>query len=75
MRVQEYRNKHKRCRFCIYAERDLAFLPPYIAIDDTISWCNVKRKRVRLNIPRWFCEGYIADSASVINYRNEEIIS
>lgn len=75
MSLRSYRNNHKRCRFCIYAERNPIFIPSHTQIDGKSCWCNVKRKRTRLNVPRWFCDGYLPDSETVVNYkRDSEVI-
>ena len=75
MSLRSYRNNHKRCRFCVYAEVDHTYMPSHIQIDNKTCWCKVKRKRTRLNVPRWFCDGYLPDSEIVINYKqNSEII-
>lgn len=58
MSVHSYRNNHRRCRFCVYAEVDHAFMPSHIQVHSKTCWCKVKRKRTRLNVPRWFCREY-----------------
>ena len=53
-----YTNKHRRCKFCTYVEHNRIFLPPFVLMDIEAAWCNVRKKCVKLNIPRWFCREY-----------------
>lgn len=54
--VQEWRRKHKRCRWCQYYYPIPAdeFPPFTVLITDGI--CAAKRKKVYCDIPRLFCE-------------------
>lgn len=52
MTPNEYRQKHKRCRTCIYWKMTLSY-------DDEHEFCKVKRKATRSNSGK-FCKCYKA---------------
>lgn len=51
MTVKEWRNKHRKCKYCIHLR--YMTLPQNCFGDDT--WCMAKDKTVNENIPRPFC--------------------
>lgn len=45
MTVKEWREKHRRCKFCKYR----------LIIGDIYAWCAVRKKLINEELPRWFC--------------------
>jgi hypothetical protein len=55
MTVIEYRQKHKKCKYCEHI--CYLSLPPF-AIGDKDTYCKAKKKLVNDEIPRPFCKVY-----------------
>lgn len=58
MTVDEWRNKHRKCKFC--ANIKYLTLPPNCIGVDT--WCNAKMKTVNDEIPRPFCKLFTSNA-------------
>ena len=52
MNVTEWRNTHRKCKFCAHLR--YMTLPPNCMGRDT--WCRAKMKTVEDEIPRLFCK-------------------
>lgn len=55
MTVQEWRNKHRRCAWCVHARAEEVYDDGYTYLDITIYTCTAKCKRVDPTTPRPFC--------------------
>ena len=55
MPVQERRNKHRRCAWCVHAKSDEVYDDDYTDPYITIYTCTAKRKRVDPTTHRPFC--------------------
>ena len=47
MTVNEWRNKHRKCLFCVHCDTRVSF--------GCESWCKAKAKMVNDDLPRFFC--------------------
>lgn len=52
MTVNEWRNKHRRCKFCKHVQ---VFDAPPNCLDGDLFECKAKQKPVHPTVPRPFC--------------------
>lgn len=55
MTVQEWRNKHRRCAWCVHIKPEEVYDDDYTDLYITIHTCAAKCKRVDPTTPHPFC--------------------